>query len=114
MLLCVCVCVCVCVLACVCLHDRRCGDNLVNTHQRCGYILNCGDFTWVPRIKMLDCVCVCVYVKFFRKKKIKKSKITPDNLIHYTTVYLLPISMTSIIRHNRFVEGFVLTVEKEL
>ena len=26
-----------------------------------------------------------VLVKFYRKKKIKKSKITPDNLIHYTT-----------------------------
>ena len=24
-------------------------------------------------------------VKFYCKKKIKKSKITPDNLIHYTT-----------------------------
>ena len=41
---------------CVCLHDRHCGDNLLNTHQRCGYILNCGDFTWVPRIKMLDSI----------------------------------------------------------
>ena len=26
-----------------------------------------------------------VLVKFYRKKKIKKPKISPDNLIHYTT-----------------------------
>ena len=31
-------------------------------------------------------MCLFVLVKFYRKKKnIKKSKITPDNLIHYTT-----------------------------
>ena len=35
---------------------QRCGDNPVNTNQRCGYILNCGDFTWVPKIKMLDSI----------------------------------------------------------
>ena len=28
-----------------------------------------------------------VLVKFYRKKIIKKSKITPDNFIHYTTFY---------------------------
>ena len=36
-----------------------------------------------------------VLVKFYRKKKIEKSKITPDNLIHYTTNTKYAMILTS-------------------
>ena len=34
---------------CMCLHDRRCGDMVVNAHQSCGVIWNCANFTWSPQ-----------------------------------------------------------------